>query len=176
VKALGQVSWLLLQFGPWTTLPTMLEFHGPGTSYTKSYFLKILGQGQGRGREMLPPRGRVLFFFPWPPGMWDLSFWSGIKPTPSAVEVQSPNQWTTREVLEAEFLSIPVPDVFQEKYAHTGHSLPQLWNAVQPLPVEPPTPGTGDPAGHSQRSPAVTWSWLEAWLDVFCLDDLRWIA
>ena len=170
MKALGQVSWLLLQFVPWTILPTTLEFHGDGASSTKSYLRSWARGRAGEGKCRLQ-EAEFYFFSPGHLAREILVSDQGSNPHPLQWKC-SPNQWTTREVLEAEFSSIPVPDVFQQKYAHIGHSLPQLWNAVQPLPA----PGTGDPAGHSQRSPAVTWSWLEAQLPLFCLDDLRWIA
>ena len=48
----------------------------------------------------LPVTGIIFFFFFWPGGMWDLSSPPVLKPPPPAVEAQSLNHWTAREVPE----------------------------------------------------------------------------
>ena len=47
----------------------------------------------------------VCVCFATPHSMWNLSFSTGIKPVPTAVEIQSLNHWTTTEVPGATFLS-----------------------------------------------------------------------
>ena len=43
-------------------------------------------------------RFEFYLFLAAPQGLWDLSFWSEIKPAPPAVEMQGPNHWTATEV------------------------------------------------------------------------------
>ena len=59
---------------------------------------------------------KYLFLFIWllwvfSCAMWDLVPCAGIEPRPSALGVQSPSHWTTREVLLVGFLIFEIPAI-----------------------------------------------------------------
>lgn len=79
----------------------------------------LLGYLHRRGRFLLKRDNlpTLAFVFFWPChqacGISDLSCWSGLEPTPPAVETQSINHWATREVpLYSSFLSCPITPLF----------------------------------------------------------------